>query len=124
MINTSNYPTNLTDSQYSAILAIINDNRKGKYDIRSIFDTLFYLIETGCQWRMLPKDLSPWKLVYYYFSKWKNDGVFEKINEVLRNQARQKRNKKISPSIGLIDSQRVKLQESEVKNAVLMEEKT
>ncbi|MDR1116440.1 MAG: transposase [Tannerella sp.] len=28
--------------------------RKRKYDLREMWNAIFYLIKTGCQWRMLP----------------------------------------------------------------------
>jgi putative transposase len=102
------YPTNLTESQYSTILAIIGDKRKRKCSLKEVLDAIFYLLKTGCQWRMLPSDFPKWELVYYYFSKWSRDGVLEEIHEVLRNQLRKKRGKKPSPSVGIIDSQSVK----------------
>lgn len=103
-----NYPTNLTDTQYDAILGIIGDNRKRNHSLREIFNALLYILKTGCQWRMLPDSFPKWELVYYYFSKWKNDGAFEEINDVLRNNYRQSIHRKQSPSVGLIDSQSVK----------------
>lgn len=60
----TNYSTNLTDSQYGAILQIICDTRKRKHDLRAIFNALFYLLKTGCQWRLLPHDFPKWQLVY------------------------------------------------------------
>jgi putative transposase len=102
------YPTNLTESQYRTILAIIGDTRKRNHSLKEVFDAIFYLLKTGCQWRMLPKEYPPWQLVYYYFSKWKNDGTFEEINDVLRDTLRKKSGKNQSPSIGIIDSQSVK----------------
>lgn len=104
----ANYPTNLTDTQCDAILAIIGDNRKRNHSLREIFDALFYVLKTGCQWRMLPKDFPKWELVYYYFCKWKNDGTFEELNDVLRDNHRKTIGKNRSPSVGLIDSQSVK----------------
>lgn len=38
---------------------------------------MLYLIKTGCQWRMLPKDFPPYNMLDYYFRKWKNEDVFE-----------------------------------------------
>jgi len=103
-----NYPTNLTDIQYDAILAIINDKRKRNHSLREIFNAIFYLLKTGCQWRMLPKEFPNWKLVYYYFSKWRSDGTFEELNDVLRDNYRRKIQRHRSPSVGIIDSQSVK----------------
>jgi putative transposase len=102
------YPTDLTDSQYDTILSILEDDRKRKHTLREIFDGLFYLIKTGCQWRMIPDCFPKWELLYYYFSKWKNNGIIEMIHEKLRDITRINAGKKISPSVGLIDSQSVK----------------
>jgi putative transposase len=102
------YPTNLTESQYSAILAIIGDKRKRQRSLKGIFDAIFYLLRTGCQWRMLPGDFPNWQLVYYYFNKWSRDGTLEEVHEVLRKRVRKQRGRAESPSVGLIDSQSVK----------------
>ena len=67
-----------------------------------------YLIKTGCQWRMLPKDFGPWQTVYFYFRKWKFEGVFEELMHFLRRVVRQVEGKEISPSIGIIDSRSVR----------------
>ncbi|MHC1773890.1 MAG: IS5 family transposase [Lentimicrobium sp.] len=102
------YPSNLTNSQWEAILAILQDKRKRKYTLREIFDALFYLLKTGCQWRLIPFHFPPWKLVYYYFAKWKNDGTIELVHELLRDKTRKNAGKDESPSVGIIDSQSVK----------------
>jgi len=106
-MNTS-YPTNLNDSQWSAILIILNDKRKRKHSLREIFNAIFYVLKTGCQWRMLPKDFPKWQLVYYYFNKWKLEGVIEEIHERIRDLTRKNAGRERSPSLGLIDSQSVK----------------
>ena len=102
-----NYPTNPTDNQYNTIIRIIGDNRK--HSLKGIFNALFYLLRTGCQWHMLPSDFPKWECVYYYFQKWSRDVTLEEIHEVLRGSLRLKRNKKESPSVGMIDSQSVKM---------------
>jgi putative transposase len=102
------YSSNLTDSQWKAILDILQDKRKRKHTLREIFDALFYLLKTGCQWRMLPLHFPSWKLVYYYFTKWKNDGTIELIHELLRDKTRKKAGRNESPSVGIIDSQSIK----------------
>ena len=103
-----NYSSNLTESQWNTILSIIEDKRKRKYSLREIFNAIFYLSKTGCQWRMIPNDFPSWKLVYYYFTKWKKDGTYDLLNEVLRGYVRVKSGKSAEPSAGIIDSQSVK----------------
>ena len=102
------YPTNMTDSQWSAILVILNDKRKRQHSLREIFDAIFYMLKTGCQWRMLPKEFPKWQLVYYYFNKWKLDGTIEEVHETLRVKTRKDAGRESSPSLGLIDSQSIK----------------
>ncbi len=45
-------------------------------------DAIFYIVKTGCQWRMLPKDFAPWQTVYYYFRKWKHEGAPKAIQKL------------------------------------------
>ena len=68
------YLTNLTDKQWQVIEKIINpQERRRKHSLRNIMNAILYLLKTGCQWRMIPKNFAPWESVYYYFSKWKNE---------------------------------------------------
>ena len=71
-------------------------------------NAILYLLKTGCQWRMIPKDFAPWESVYYYFSKWKNEGIIEELLDKLRSKVRIMAGRKESPSLGIIDSRSVK----------------
>lgn len=71
-------------------------------------NAILYLLKTGCQWRMIPKDFAPWESVYYYFSKWKNEGVIEELLDNIRSQVRTMSGREKSPSLGIIDSRSVK----------------
>ena len=102
------YSTNLSDSQWMLLSGILNDNRKRKHSLRDIFNAIFYLLKTGCQWRMLPGCFPKWELVYYYFTKWKNYGIIEQINELIRNKIRKEAGRYESPSLACIDSQSIK----------------
>ena len=57
---------------------------------------------------MMPSGFPNWELVYYYFTKWKNNGVIEQIHELLRDKIRKKAGRYESPSLACIDSQSVK----------------
>lgn len=62
------YQTDLTETKWQYMTKVLNlQVRKQKYDLRMIWNTIFYLVKTGCQWRMLPKDLPKWESVYYYY---------------------------------------------------------
>ncbi|MBK5262729.1 MAG: transposase, partial [Peptostreptococcaceae bacterium] len=51
----NHYPTNHTDSQWIFLDGILRNNRKRKHSIRDILNAIFYLLKTGCQWRMMPR---------------------------------------------------------------------
>ena len=46
-------------------------------------NAILYINKTGYQWRMLPSNFAPWQTVYYYFRKWKLEGVFEEVMDTL-----------------------------------------
>ena len=74
------YPTNLTDNQWQILEKILDPTRRKRINpLRDIVNAMLYLIITGCQWRMIPKDFPPYNTVYYYFRKWKNEGALEDI---------------------------------------------
>jgi len=103
------YPSDLTESQWQVIENIVDPNqRKRKYCLRKIMNALLYITKSGIQWRMLPKDFAPWESVYYYFRKWKRDGLLEETHDVLVERIRISNGKKPTPSVGIVDSQSVK----------------
>lgn len=45
----------------------------------TIIDMIFYVLRSGCQWRLLPtKGLVSWQTVHRYFRFWSRKGIFEK----------------------------------------------
>jgi putative transposase len=98
----------LTDTQYSAISAILDLTRKRKYDMREILNMIFYVNRTGCQWRNLRFIFPKWRIVYYYFNKFSKTGLWEKISQILVVLDRKKNGKNDTPSLVSIDSQSVK----------------
>ena len=103
------YASNLTDAQWQGIKKFIPQNeRKRKYELRTIWNAILYWNKTGCQWRMLPKDFPKWKTVYYYFTKWVEMGVIEDIMHRVNEIVRMKVGKQAQPSLVIIDCQSVK----------------
>lgn len=102
------YPSDLTDSQWQFIKNIVDNGRKRKYSVRQIVNAILYITKSGCQWRMLPDSFPPWQSVYYYFRRWKYYGIIEEIHDKLVEKTRLRKDKKVSPSVGIIDSQSVK----------------
>jgi putative transposase len=55
---------------------------------RQILNAVFYVLKSGCQWRMLPCEFPPWKTVFHYFRRWRIDGTWERVNREMRRRLR------------------------------------
>lgn len=103
------YTTDLTETQWQFIKSsLIFKERKRKYDLRTIWNAIHYIVKTGCQWRFLPSNFPKWQLVYYYYSKWAVLEIYDLILEKLRMKVRVKMGQKEEASLGIMDSQSVR----------------
>jgi putative transposase len=117
------YPTDLTDAEWRIVQCHIPEAvyfpnlTRPKYSRRDIVDAIFYRERTGCQWRSLPHDFPPWKQVFEYYRKWRDDGTIEDMHEALRDQVRRQTPhadgtaRTGSPSLCILDSQSAKTSE-------------
>jgi putative transposase len=78
------------------------------HDLREILNAVFYVLKSGCQWRLLPHDFPRWPTVYHYFRRWRLDGTWERINRAIRERLRVRLKRDPQPSAGVVDSQSVK----------------
>ena len=106
------YPTDLSDDEWKYIQPHMpppkGHGRPRTHSLREILDAIFYLLRSGCQWRMLPHDFPRWPTVYHYFRKWRIDGTWERINRAIRERLRVRLNRDPQPSAGIVDSQSIK----------------
>src|SRR4051794_23266235 len=81
------YATDVSDEQWAKLEPLIPPAKKGgrprkkTTNMREVVNAIFYLNRSGCQWRLLPHDFPPKSTVYYYFSRWRNDGTWDAINK-------------------------------------------
>jgi transposase len=110
------YASDVTEAEWSVIEPQLPApkllGRPRKIGLIAVVNALFYIARTGCQWRMLPRDLPHYSTVQRYFYAWRDDGTLERINFELLLQAREAAGREASPSAGVIDSQSVKTTES------------
>lgn len=97
-----------TDSQWQVIEKILNDQRKRKHSLRTIINAIFFINNTGVQWRNLDSKYPPWETIFYHFTQFKVRGVWEEILDSLVVLERKRQGKEDSPSLLAIDSQSVK----------------
>jgi putative transposase len=91
------YNTDISDQQWQLLEPHLpvakTGGRKRTTNLREVINAMFYLIRTGCPWRLLPHDFPQWQTVYGYFRQWQKDGTWVKLNELLRQKVRLKSKK-------------------------------
>ena len=100
------YATDLTEAQWQVLQPLLPlpapTGRPRTGDLREILNAHFYLVRTGCQWRLLPKGFPGWTTVRYYFDKWTRDGTWQRLNDALRVLLRQQEGRQDSPSAAIL----------------------
>lgn len=110
----SKYSSDLTNRQWQLIRQLLpRRSRLGRrpIDRRRIINAILYVVRTGCQWRMLPKDFPNWSTVYGIFWRWRNSGTWQRIHDALRAKTRRAAGKKSTPTVAIVDSQSVRTAE-------------
>jgi putative transposase len=109
------YSTDLTDAAWALIAPLLpaagTGGRPRTTDLRAILNAIFYLLRTGCQWRLLPREFPAWGTVYHYFRTWKNTGVWTCIQRAIYEQVRTQAGRSACPSVVIMDGQSVKTTE-------------
>jgi transposase len=85
------YQSDITRDQFERIRPLLESARKKTrprtVDLFDVFNGVLYILKTGCQWRMLPKEYPKWRTVHEYFSIWREkQGETKKsiLEEVLK----------------------------------------
>jgi transposase len=106
------YASDVTDREWALIAPLLPASRPGGRPrttcLRQVVDAIFYLLQAGCQWRMLPRDFPPRSTVYGYFRAWIAAGVWAHVHDVLYRRTRGLEGRDESPTAAIIDSQSVK----------------
>jgi transposase len=118
------YPSDLSDAEWTKLKPLLpQDNRIGsprQVELREVVNALMYVADNGIKWRAMPHDLPAWQTVYGYFRRWSQSGVWEQVNQALARQVRVADGREEQPSLGLVDSQSIKMTQKGDLNRVLM----
>jgi len=110
------YASDTTDAEWAVIEPHMpppaNCGRPRGTSLREVVNAIFYIAQTGCQWRMLPGDFPPFTTVQRYFYGWRDEGRWQTINHALLMAVRETEDREASPTAGVIDSQSVKTTEA------------
>ena len=105
------YPTDLSEQEWEKIKSLLPQKKTSPERAREYINAIVYMVHSGCSWRMLPHDFPAWSSVSTYLRKLMRDGTWERINDSLREQVRQKAGRETEPSVVIVDSQSVKTTE-------------
>ena len=107
------YSTDLTDVQWDRVRPFVEKSfgRPAQVERRRIVNAIFYILRTGCQWRMLPREFPHWSTVHSCYWRWRRDGTLEQLHDALRTEVRLKAGRMAQPSAVILDSQSVKTTE-------------
>jgi putative transposase len=106
------YPSDISDKEWKVLESLIPPEKAGgrprTTDMREVINAIWYVLCSGCQWRMLPHEFPPWSTVWNYFRIWRKTGVWEQMHTALRERLRSHLGREPTPSAVIIDSQSVK----------------
>src|SRR5881628_1790865 len=106
------YYTDLTDREYRELEPLLPaptaTGRPRLHPLRELLNSIFYVVRSGCAWRLLPHEFPPWQIAYHDFRLWRMDGTWEHLHQVLREQLRMRVGRNPQPTAGIIDSQSVR----------------
>jgi putative transposase len=106
------YPSDLSDAQWTRLRSYLPapkaQGRPRTHSLRDVFDAIFYVLKSGCHWRLLPHDFPPWSSVYYHFRRFRLSGLWFLILKALHAAERERVGKDPQPTAAVMDSQSVK----------------
>lgn len=106
------YRSDLTDEQWHRLAPLLPPpvpaGAPRTTDLREVVNAVLYRLHNGCAWHALPHDFPPEGTIRDYFHRWRKDGTWERLNDVLRRQVRQAEGRDAEPSAGILDSQSAK----------------
>jgi putative transposase len=109
------YLTDLSDAEWRRLQAYLpNPKPEGRprtHSLRDVLDAIFYVLKSGCHWRLLPHDFPPWSTVYYHFRRFRLNGLWSLILKELHAAERKRVGKDPQPTAAIVDSQSVKTTE-------------
>jgi putative transposase len=109
------YTTDLSHAEWVRLRSYLPTPKAGErprtHSLRDVLDGIFYVLKSGCPWRLLPHDFPPWSTVYYHFRRFRLNGLWCLIYRALCCAERKRVGKTPDPSAAIMDSQSVKTTE-------------
>jgi transposase len=110
------YGSDLSDEGWQILASLLpspaKTGRRWVWPMREMLNAIFYVLRSGCPWRLLPDHFPPHQTTYRWFVRLRDDGLWESLNHHLVMLDRERVGREASPSAAVIDSQSVKTTKS------------
>ncbi len=108
MADKERYPSDVSDEEWAFVAPYLTlmttDAPQRVYELREVFNGLRYIARSGAPWRMMPRDLPPWHVVYQQTQRWLSAGVFQAMVDDLRAILRMSQGRNAEPTAVVLDS--------------------
>jgi len=110
------YGSDVADAEWALLAPLLPAQaacgRRRAWPMREVVNTIFYVLRSGCPWRMLPDGFPPYTTVYRWFAQLRDAGRWAVINHCLVMADRERARREASPTAAVLDSQSVKATEA------------
>jgi len=86
------------------LLLCREDSGHREHALREVFNGVRFVARSGCPWRWMPNDLSPWAAVYQQMRRWMAWGCFETLVADVQSILREWAGKQGQPTAVCLDS--------------------
>ena len=73
----------IKEHEWKSILLILRDQENvyciSELALRHFIEAVFYVMRSGCQWRLLPSHYGSWSSIYKRFKRWQQKGIWERL---------------------------------------------
>lgn len=113
------YATDLSDREWACLCCRLpempKDVKMRVHALRDVLDAIFYVLKSGCPWRLLPGDFPLRQTVFYHFRRFRISGMWHRIFKVLCAAERVRQGRNPDASAAIVDAQSVKTVEESAR---------
>ena len=81
------YGSDLSDEEWQILASLLplpaKTGRRWVWPMREMLNAIFYVLRSGCPWRLLPEHFPPHQTTYRWFVRFRDDGLWESLNHHL-----------------------------------------
>jgi len=103
------HETDLSDAAWALVAPLLSPAKPGGRSrtacLRAVLSATFYLLRSGCQWRVLPREYPPWSTVHHCFRRWPRIGVWTILHRAIYRAARAAAGRRGCPTTVIVDAQ-------------------